>query len=589
MSASGADARKSSSSSSTITPGEVATRGCRLGPIGSLPRSRDDHDNGCPRGWEFLFSAACSVGRTPSFVIPASRPGRRRRDSDGQGGKEATHEVPRRGGGARVCGAAAVRGDASVSLERVTNDVNSSGADQTTPPPFPPRGSVSLWDADPDADNLTQVYVQEDDRLALGGAGSTKRVVLMPDEQLVLLQFQPWTTTLNHAAGLTHGKGSDAGYVGVSGCAVQQTTHCRGRAVEPFRKLAGAHDDARPPGPCLTGSTTVPYDGALGFFKSATTARSLRGSCWPAAQLGDSAGERIPTGIQGREKPGPEKGTPPLRTGDNSQAQASLGPKRSDADGLVAARAVQPVERGVLDADEVQPGKRLTASPKSFKYIVTGARDRADNSRDGALNVQHASCDGRERRGQQNARSRTARLQPNPWMVGVTGLPGREAGMGALRSPRGCLLLLFAPARPWRGPRDQGGAGFGWRRVTLSDSTFEGDPRLAGPVLLLLANSMYSTVHARNQTDRGGSESLGSLGFSSLLIAMPQPSSTWPPEHMLRLQPQAGFEPSNRRATASANPPDWVLAEPSCGCGVWGASSAGRVHDRPGKPGTTSS
>lgn len=31
----------------------------------------------------------------------------------------------------------------------------------------------------------------------------------MPDEQLVLLQSQPWTTTLNHAAGLTHGKGSD--------------------------------------------------------------------------------------------------------------------------------------------------------------------------------------------------------------------------------------------------------------------------------------------------------------------------------------------------------------------------------------------
>lgn len=98
-----------------------------------------------------------------------------------------------------------------------------------------------------------------------------------------------------------------------------RSIQCRGRAVEPFRKLAGAHDDARPPGPCLTGSTTVPYDGALGFFKSATTARSLRGSCWLAAQLGDSAGERIPTGIQGREKPGPEKGTPPLRTGDNSQ------------------------------------------------------------------------------------------------------------------------------------------------------------------------------------------------------------------------------------------------------------------------------
>jgi len=91
MSASGADARKSSSSSSTITPGEVATRGCRLGPIGSLPRSRDDHDNGCPRGWEFLFSAACSVGRTPSFVVP----------SLGRDGEAETsrHHHPRAAGG----------------------------------------------------------------------------------------------------------------------------------------------------------------------------------------------------------------------------------------------------------------------------------------------------------------------------------------------------------------------------------------------------------------------------------------------------------------------------------------------------------
>lgn len=91
------------------------------------------------------------------------------------------------GDGARMCGAAAVRGDASVSLERVTNDVNSSRADQTYACACTvctkgevisrrmdrtPAASVSLWDADPDADNLTQVYVQEDDRLALGGAGS---------------------------------------------------------------------------------------------------------------------------------------------------------------------------------------------------------------------------------------------------------------------------------------------------------------------------------------------------------------------------------------------------------------------------------